>query len=260
MATIGEPMYAYDSVMRQWVMMETFLEFLDRVDHAAVEEEEAAGAGDVSAPAPAGAGDAAPAPGDASAPAPAGAGGVSAPAPHCALDLWTAYSEQDRKELEAWLADHKTAAPWRQVLNNHTTNRAKKTETVDGRNVGGSIIPCIRDCHLKTQVDDGRWEVTMNFPNSLEPGDGQRIVHVYRSAVPEAENAAMEACCKEMFTHLLLRGPWQVSYDMSFQRPPFNHPGARAPGPGLRGPAGPPAYPRRPRPHDHLGRRGAPRR
>ena len=111
-----------------------------------------------------------------------------------------------------WLEyQKKPTMAWRFVLNNHTTNRAKATETVGGRNVGGPIIPSIEKCHKKTKDAEGRWTITMDFPNSFAPQDGIIMLHCYRSADQETEVVAMGQACKEVFAHLLLRKPFEVS-------------------------------------------------
>ena len=78
-------------------------------------------------------------------------------------------------ELIRFLEEQSTGLAWRLVLNNHTTNRSKKTVTRGGKQVGGSIIDSIEKNHTKRSLEQGMWEIVMDFPNSLEPQDGVHI-------------------------------------------------------------------------------------
>ena len=118
---------------------------------------------------------------------PAGAAGVSA----TALVPWTpqpftSYTMEDVADLMAWLAGVSTMdGQWRNVLNNHTTNRSQETRTV-GRwvtndagqrgyvfeNIGGPIIESIQANSAVRRLASGAWEIRFTFPHSYKAGDG----------------------------------------------------------------------------------------
>ena len=99
-----------------------------------------------------------------------------------ALDPWTMYSPQEVIALIEFLKEQSaTATSWRNVLNNHTTNRSEKTVTlgdetkdIPQRPVGGPLLEGgIEQNHtIRKQQNQDVWEIVFNFPNSLEPGDG----------------------------------------------------------------------------------------
>ena len=199
---LADTVYAKDIRTGQWGMYE----FDQILDYGCVPEPAAGVDGD-----------------PASAP---GAGGVSAPAPgpeagaDLRLDILSCFSSLDVQQVEAWLLSKvKPGAKWRQVLNNHTTNRAKATETAGGTSVGGPIIPSIQACHVLTDNGGGRWTVDFDFPNSFAPGDGVRLQHTYANTTPLPTTTAVANGCREVFVHLLMRSPFEVSMIIAPARP-----------------------------------------
>ena len=81
---------------------------------------------------------------------------------------------------------------WRRVLNNHFNQR---------RELGGPIIPSIRDCHTMAPVLEGGFEATLNTQNSLSVGDG---LELSVSAFGDNEDDALNNVCHKALALLLL--------------------------------------------------------
>ena len=87
--------------------------------------------------------------------------------------------------------------------------------------MGGKIIESIEACTTRRKVqrdlDDERrgascttWEITFDFPCTLEPQDNCPFFWTYFVSPGNSEKAALDEACWRALAHLLLRGPYQV--------------------------------------------------